>query len=506
MSEPRKVFENEVARWLSPGGVVESLCGNRRNRSGVLSPQSVGDVQRIVRAASRAGGAIKLQPISCGKNWGFGSDLATRDGVYILDLSGLRRIRSLNLRSHCAELEPGVTQGSLDDALSLHGRSHYFNVTGAGLGTSVIGNALERGIGYSGQRHLDLLDLEVILASGEVVRTSRFKAFSGRAAYLGGLGPDPTGLFCQSNFGVVTAATIALHRRPEVMGGIVCRLAGPNFLPELISVISDLIAEGACYGVPHVFNRERVLITLSPHFDETRAAELRSSAAPWTALIPIKGSKAVFEASARQLETLLKPLGHVEILGDGAEAGLSSLIQGRPSDLALASVAFSVFGRSAPINTPVEASGAGLIHITPIVPLCGSTILDVEKQTIQTLRWHGYKSVPLSLNALSARSAALIVSLGFDRRCPDKTEAAHRAAKDLLRAYVRAGLVPYRLGLGQGDLVPQMERPWLGVISEMQRIFDPSGCLAPSRYEPLWRAETLLDNIRESREAEVCIR
>ena len=502
---PSKVFENEVSRWFSAGGAVESLCGNHRHRSGVLNPQCVADVQRIVYAASRSKGAVKLQPLSCGRNWGFGSDLATENGVYALNLSALKSIRSLDLRSHCAELEPGVTQGQLDDALRLQGGSHYFNVTGAGLGASIIGNALERGIGYSGQRHLDLLDLEVVLPTGEVARTSRCKAFSLKGAYLGGLGPDPTGLFCQSNFGVVTAATVALHRRPEVMGGILCRLADLDFFPDLISVVSNLIAEGACYGVPHIFNRERIVTTLSPHLGEAQAAELRSSAAPWTALIPIRGSKAVFDASAQHLETLLKPLGHVEILGDETQVKLSSLIQGRPSDLTLASVAFSVFGHSTPINAPLEASGAGLIHVTPVMALCGDTIRDVERQTIETLRRHGYKAVPLSLNALSARTAALIVSLGFDRRCPHKTEAAHRAAEDLLETYLHAGLVPYRLGLGQGDLLPQMEQPWPGIISEMQRIFDPSGCMAPSRYEPLWREETHLNVTHEPREAELCI-
>ena len=500
-----KVFEREVSPWLGSAGAVESLCGNHRYRSGVLAPQCVADVQRIVYAASRAKGAVKLQPLSCGRNWGFGSDLATEDGVYALNLSALKNIRFLDLRSHCAELEPGVTQGQLDDALRRQGGSHYFNVTGAGLGASIIGNALERGIGYSGQRHLDLLDLEVVLPTGEVARTSRFKALSSNAAYLGGLGPDPTALFCQSNFGVVTAATVALHRRPEVMGGILCSLADPDFFSDLISIVSNLIAEGACYGVPHIFNRERMLTTLSPHLGEAQAEELRSRAAPWTALIPIKGSKAVFDASAKHLETLLKPLGQVEVLADETEVKLSSLIQGRPSDLTLASVAFSVFGHSAPVRAPLEASGAGLIHVTPVMALCGDMIRDVERLTLETLRRHGYKAVPLSLNALSARTAALIVSLGFDRRCRHKTEAAQRAAADLLKTYLRAGLVPYRLGLRQGDLLPQMERPWPRIISAMQQIFDPSDCMAPSRYEPLWREETSFDITTEPWEAELCI-
>jgi 4-cresol dehydrogenase (hydroxylating) len=504
MSELSKIFESRVSQWLKRGGVAESLCGHRRDRGGVLVPQNVDDVQEIVRAAARARGVIRLQTISCGKNWGFGSALPTKDGVYILDLSSLRQIRTLDLRRHYAEVEPGVTQGRLDEALRVHGGSHYFNVTGAGLGASVIGNALERGIGYSGQRHLDLLDLEVVLPTGELVRTSRFSTRSQAATYLGGLGPDPTGLFFQSNFGVVTAATISLQRRPEVMGGVVCHLDNRARFPELVAIISNLLAEGACYGVPHFFNRERVITTLSPHLEEVRATELHSQAAPWMALIPIKGCKAVFEASGQHLRHLLASLGRVEVLTNGPDAGVSKLLEGRPTDLALASVAFAVFGRSAPLNAPVESSGAGLIHVTPLVPLCGESILAVENQTSKVLRRYGYERVPLSVNALSARTAAFIVSLGFDRRCPERTRTAQSAAEELLKAYLRAGLIPYRLGLQQGDLLPAMDAPWRRVLSGMQRIFDISGCMAPSRYESLWKGPPD-DLLERSREECVCL-
>jgi 4-cresol dehydrogenase (hydroxylating) len=368
-----------------------------------------------------------------------------------------------------------------------------------------LGNALERGIGYSGQRHLDLLDLEVVLPTGEIVRGSRLRAHGGATAYLGGLGPDPSGLFCQSNFGVVTAATIALHRRPEVMGGILCRLAKGASLSELVDAVSGLIAEGACYGVPHFFNRERVVTTLSPHLGEAQAAELQSSAAPWTALIPLKGSRAVFRASADYIKSLLASLGDVEVLDDTTGAGLSTLIQGRPSNLALASVAFSVFGRSMSLNAPLEASGAGLLHVTPVVPFRGEVVLEVETLTNEILAEHGYRANPLSLNALSARTAALVVSLGFDRRCPGKTQAARRAADDLLDGYCRAGLMPYRLGLGQADQLPRMRHPWDRIFTGLQGIFDPSGCMAPSRYERLWRTEVTPGIVpQQFREAELC--
>lgn len=103
----------------------------------------------------------------------------------------------------------------------------------------------------------------------------------------------------------------------------------------------------------------------------------------------------------------------------------------------------------------------------------------------------------LSVNALSARTAALIVSLGFDRRDPERTRAAQAAAEDLLRTYLRAGLIPYRLGLQQGELLPPMDAPWRRLLSEMKRIFDVSGCMAASRYEPVWSRKGSLDELPE---------
>ena len=262
------------------------------------------DVQRIVYAASKAAGSVKLQAISCGRNWGFGSDLPTRNGAYTLDLSALKSIRSLDLKSHCVELEPGVTQGQLDEALERHGSTHYFNVTGAGLGASIIGNALERGIGYSGQRHLDLLDLEVVLPPGEIARTSRFQARLPELCLSWRTGSGSHGPFlpkqlwrchCQR-----PSPFTAVRKLWEA--SFAAYLDAESF-PALISAISDLIAEGACYGVPHIFNRERIVTTLSPHLGQAEAAKLRSSAAPWTALIPIRGSKAVFRRAAQYLET-----------------------------------------------------------------------------------------------------------------------------------------------------------------------------------------------------------
>jgi hypothetical protein len=65
-------------------------------------------------------------------------------------------------------------------------------------------------------------------------------------------------------------------------------------------------------------------------------------------------------------------------------------------------------------------------------------------------------------------------------------------------------LLPYRLGLGQAEHLPPMDKPWPQIFREIQRVFDPRGCMAASRYEPLWRGDSTPDSTNASKEMEVC--
>lgn len=468
---------------------MESLCGHRRDLAGILRPSTVGAVQLILSAAAEAGESVQIQPISCGHNWGFGSNLPNRDDVFLLDLSKLNRIRSSEIVGHSVELEPGVTQGQLDDWLAIHNRTHYFNVTGAGTSTSVIGNALEKGIGYSGSRHLDLLDLEVVLPGGQLVHTSKHASLQ-HFGFGSCLGPSVTQLFCQSNFGVITAARIALFRRPQKMGAVICRVRNPAFFASLVSAISDLMAEGACYGVPHIFNRERIIMSFAPLVDQEGLASLVDSTASWTALLPIKGPCSVFNAAAEEVVARLKSFGEVEILSGEANsdgAKLNYLLQGRPSDFSLASVTYAAFAKPVEPKLPLERTGAGLIHVTPLVPLNGDTAQKAVELAVRSLRKSGYEKPQLSLNAISSRVAALVIPISFDRRSPVTTKRAKEAATALISDFANAGMLPYRLGLDQADSLPPMGDPWPELLEAIQEVFDPTHCMSSSRYEPLWK-------------------
>ena len=86
---------------------------------------------------------------------------------------------------------------------------------------SLIGNALDHGIGYTMGCYRDHFGahcgMEVVLPSGEVMRTG-MGALPGAktwSEYKHGYGPDPAGLFGQGNFGIVTKMGFRLMPQPE---------------------------------------------------------------------------------------------------------------------------------------------------------------------------------------------------------------------------------------------------------------------------------------------------
>src|SRR5262252_2383100 len=113
----------------------------------IVRPGKAGQVPGVLRVASAEG--IALYPISRGRNWGWGEACPVTPGQAILDLAGLDRILEINAELGYAVVEPGVTQGQLAAALSKRAPQWWLESTNAGPDTSVMGNALERGLGMS---------------------------------------------------------------------------------------------------------------------------------------------------------------------------------------------------------------------------------------------------------------------------------------------------------------------------------------------------------------------
>ncbi|MGD8809497.1 MAG: FAD-binding oxidoreductase [Gammaproteobacteria bacterium] len=189
-----------------------------KTASGAVAPASAEEVQAIVRVANEF--RIPLYPISTGRNLGYGGAAPVLSGSVVLDLKRMNRILEVDERNAYALVEPGVSYFDLYRHIQERGLKLWIDCPDPGWG-SVIGNALDHGVGYTMNPYRDHFDahcgMEVVTGAGELVRTG-MGALPGAKTWQHfkyGFGPYVDGIFSQSNFGVVTKMGIWLMPEPE---------------------------------------------------------------------------------------------------------------------------------------------------------------------------------------------------------------------------------------------------------------------------------------------------
>ncbi len=191
--------------------------GHEHMPAAAVAPASVEEVQALLRVANEF--KVPLWQISRGKNLGYGAAAPVMPGCVVLDLSRMNRILEVNEKHGYCLLEPGVGFYDLYNYLREHNIPLWMSTPGNAWG-SVVGNALERGLGYTpyGDHASKICGMEVVLPSGELVRTG-LGAMGGNVAwqnYQYGFGPSWDQMFVQSNFGVVTKMGLWLMPEPEM--------------------------------------------------------------------------------------------------------------------------------------------------------------------------------------------------------------------------------------------------------------------------------------------------
>ena len=186
--EARRVFNAMIDR--RPAVIVRSL--------------DTQDVATAVTHAARAGAAIAVRGGGHSVP-GFG----TADDAVVIDLSGMRAV-DVDPENRTARAQGGATWGIFNDATHAHGLA----TTGGVVSTTGVGGlTLGGGIGYLARKaglSLDnLIEAEVVIADGSIVRASEREHDDLFWAIRGGGG----------NFGVVTEFVFGLHPVSDVYGG-----------------------------------------------------------------------------------------------------------------------------------------------------------------------------------------------------------------------------------------------------------------------------------------------
>ncbi len=501
----------------------QNVSGLDRDIPAVLLPATAGDVSAIVRIANTH--VIPLHPVSGGRNWGLGSRLPVTTGTVVVDLRRMNRIRDVCIRHHYAVVEPGVTQGQLHRYLGERNLPLLLNVTGSGLDASIIGNALERGIGYFSSRADCLSSLEIVLGAGSMLRTGsgHFPAADTPYLYRHGIGPSIDGLFAQSNYGIVTAAAVDLIPKPEAQCAMLCRVDNDSSLAALIDSLAILVKGGVIRSVVHIGNWERSEITLGPLVHrflakhngagpETTKNEIRKILATggfgaWSAVAGLMGSSAQMRVMRGEIRRAIRGVAALRFVTDrslAVAAGicrklafvpgmkrrlallhaiqpLYGLTKGIPTDAALESVYWPVEGLPDTEVTNPDQSRSGLLYCVPFLPLDGNSVLVAVAMIRDICDSHNFAPY-VTFNVVDSKALEAVISLAFDRREGGRSSAAHACIDALTEAFIQAGFPPYRVGIQSMARIVKEDDTFWQTVKGLKAVLDPNNIISPGRY------------------------
>ncbi len=471
--------------WAERDPDSKTLCRSAREIPWRLRPPTVDDVREVIREAAR--NRTPLWPVSRGCNWGYGSHLPVRDGSVVLDLCSLNAIGDLDIQSLSVRIEPGVTQSALYEYLCVNAPDLAFNVTGSGSGTSVLGNALDRGIGYGGEKDQDLFALEVLLPDGTFVGPVEGRNHKARVHPAG---PSTDALFFQSNFGVVVGARLRLRVRQEAEDVVVLR--GP--LDPLVATLkraydAELLVNPTHVAEPGRSQRLgigllRLLWKREPTAEEVSRCFPEQNS--YNALVAVHGRRRVVDAKWRELRRT-------------AETGIT-FQRANASKLDLAAKWLGKIG--------ARYRAARLMALRPLLALswgepsdAGVAALDGHSGGDPNLANRGaiYGNAVSAVGPEEARKSAVIIRkhwidsaitwVVLDKRCMIAIYTLHfdvagaaeaRSANESIVGELRAsGLPTYRL-----DINTPAAAGGENAAQRLKDAFDPFALIAPGRYEP----------------------
>ena len=492
----------------------------------VVLPGSAQEVAQVLRLAAEH--RVPVWPYSTGRNWGYGATLAPDSGAIVLLLARMDRILAVNEELAYAVVEPGVTYAQLYAHLQAHGHRLWIDCIDGTPHGSVVGNALDRGVGETpyGDHFGNLCGLEVALASGEIVRVG---GAGERTWHLHkwGVGPYLEGLFSQSNLGVVTRAGIWLMPAPEAYNAFVFELFDARRFPAAIDAFRRLALAGVVTAKLHMINDVVSLSLITQVRDEglptdaaLTAAQLAALTAkyrlaPWSCGGGLYGTAAQVRLQRRLLTDALGRYGRLQFLDARRLALLERLTAAAGRHPWLRRPVERLAGASLPVmraaphiydvlrGVPTEhfvrhawfrnrrprpeagidpaADGCGLIWFAPILPMHGAEVESYLADCTRRFAAHGFDFY-CALLLMNPRAVIALMAILYDRDAQGQAERARALHDELTAAMQAAGYQPYRAGL------LTWPRLWAGAPAlaalngRLKAALDPAGAIAPGRY------------------------
>ncbi|OAP62015.1 hypothetical protein AYL99_04218 [Fonsecaea erecta] len=461
--------------------------------SALVRPGSTEDVAAIVKLANKY--LTPLWPVSMGRNLGYGGSAPRLRGSIVLDMGArMNKVLQVSDRDCTCLLEPGVSYFALYDYLQKNGFKHLWIDNPDLGGGSVVGNALDRGAGYTpyGDHFSFHCGMEVVLPSGEVMRTGMGALPNNNTwqTFQYGFGPYPDGIFTQSNYGIVTKMGFWLMPDPGGYQSYLFSFQNETDLPAIVEAIRVLrigmviqnaptirstLLDAAVYAQKSQYTDSKEVLSDS----EIDAIAKKIGVGRWNIYGAMYGPKPMRDLQWEVLKSTFMQIPGAkyefpEPLKEGTQKTVLHMreetLKGIPNTYELGWLDWT-------------CKRGSLLGFSPISPATG---VDANKQYEMVKRRLGEFGFDyLGTFVVGWRELHHIVCLTFDKSDPDCRRRAHRCIELLIDDAAAEGYGEYRTHLCYMDQIVSVYN-WnngasLKFNEQLKDSLDPNGILAPGK-------------------------
>lgn len=478
------VFADEASTISYRKSEIPDLRGEHIP-SGAVAPANVEQVQAILALANRY--RLPLWPISTGHNMGYGMATPASSGQMILDLKRMNRILDFDAELGTILVEPGVTYQQIQDYIDEHDLPYWIDVPTVGPIVSMIGNTLERGVGYTpyGDHFFMQCGMEVVLADGSILRTGMGSIENGNTwqAFKWGYGPYLDGLFTQSNFGVVVKMGMWMMPRPPAYKPFMVRSAEVEDIAAITNTVrpfrmnglipNAVMMMGALYQLS-MFNRRTDLWDQAGPIpiDVLKGHARRNGIGIWNTFFALYGTEETIAATEPILRGAFEAIGG-EVLTD-AEMGGNPYFEHNK--------ALMRGGLTLEEKGLVRWWGrnGGAVAFAPVAPAKGAETAGQTALATEIMNKWGFDYAPAYV--VGGRELHHIIFLMFDKGSDESSAKAEQCMTEMITRFGERGWAAYRSAVSTMDLVAdQYGQTNRDVNARIKQALDPNHILAPGK-------------------------
>ena len=415
-------------------------------------PETTEQVARILKLCGELG--VKVVPRGAGTSLSGGA-LPLADGI-VLGMARFNAVLEVDYANRCAVVQPGVTNLAISQAVAAAG-FHYAPDPSSQIACSIGGNVAENSGGVHclkyGLTTNNLLGLEVVLMSGEVVRLG--------GKQLDAEGYDLLGVLTGSEglLGVVTEVTVRILPKPASARALLLGFASNEAAGECVARI---IAAGIVPGGLEMMDRPAI------HAAEAFCQAGYPLDVAAILICELDGPPVEVDYLVGRVEAIAQAAGAVSSRSSQSEEDRLRFWAGRKA-------AFPAVGRISPDYICMD----GTIPRKALPAVLGRMAeLSVK---------HGLRVA----NVFHAGDGNLHPLILFDANRPGEAERAEAFGADILRLCVEMGGVltgEHGVGVEKRDLMGTMFNELdLDQQMRLKCAFDPDGRLNPGKVFPQLR-------------------